>query len=164
MKNMSAANTLNREMTITRIFDAPRELVFKAWTEPRHVAKWWGPEGFTNPVCTWEARPGGNIHVEMQTPNGDAHPMGGRFREIVPPKKLVFTTTAFFDKEGNPMIENLNTITFEKSGGGTKVTIHVVVVRATPEVAGPLAGMKEGWSQSLDKLDALIVREKQALV
>ncbi len=86
---------------------------------------------------------------------------GGGFHEIVPPELLVFTTTAFFDKQGNPMIENLNTVTFEENAGGTKVTLHVVVLRATPEVAGPLAGMKEGWSQSLDKLAELIARTKK---
>ncbi len=151
-----------RELVMTRIFKAPRELVFKAWTDPHHVAEWWGPKGFTNPQCKWEARIGGNIWVEMRPPNGDAHPMGGRFREIVPPERLVFTTNAFFDNEGNPKLENLNTVTFEEDAGKTKVTIHVVVLRATPEVAGPLAGMKEGWSQSLEKLDALVTKAKMS--
>jgi uncharacterized protein YndB with AHSA1/START domain len=155
-----ATNIPGRELILTRVFDAPRDLVFKAWTDPAHVAQWWGPKGFTNPLCTWEARAGGRIRVEMRPPNGDSHPMGGGFREIVPLKKLVFTTTAFFDNAGEPMIENLNTVTFEDSAEGTKVTLHVVVLRATPEVVGPLAGMKEGWSQSLDKLGALIANTK----
>jgi uncharacterized protein YndB with AHSA1/START domain len=150
-----------REFVFTRIFDAPRELVFKAWTDPHHVAEWWGPKGFTNPLCTWEARIDGNIRVEMRPPNGDAHPMGGRFREIVPPKRLVFTTTAFFDKEGNPKLENLNTVTFEEEvGGRTKVIVHVVVLRATAEVERPLAGMKEGWNQSLDKLGQYLAKTR----
>ncbi|MGA7160897.1 MAG: SRPBCC domain-containing protein [Bacteroidota bacterium] len=149
-----------RELTITRIFDAPRELVFKSWTDPARVAQWWGPRGFTNPLCVWEARPGGSIRVEMRPPDGEAHPMGGRFREIVSPERLVFTSTAFFDSNGNPQSENLNTVTFEEiAGGRTKVTLHVVVLKATAEMAGPLRGMKEGWSQSLDKLDEFISKK-----
>src|SRR5208283_6146460 len=87
-KNKSATSAPSRELIITHVFDAPRELVFKAWTDPHHVAQWWGPKGFTNPFCIWEARVGGSIQVEMRPPNGDSHPMGGGFREIVPPKKL----------------------------------------------------------------------------
>jgi len=57
-----------RELTLIRIFDAPRDLVFEAWTNPQHLAKWWGPDGFTNPRCEFDARPGGKIHIDMQAP------------------------------------------------------------------------------------------------
>jgi uncharacterized protein YndB with AHSA1/START domain len=141
-----------RELTITRIFDAPRELVFRAWTDPKHLAQWWGPKYFTNTVCEADVRPGGALYIEMTDPDGVAHPTKGTFREIVPPERLVFTTTAFEDEAGNPQLEGLNTVTFEDYQGKTRLTLYVKILKATPEVAWALAGMNEGWSQSLDKL------------
>ena len=91
-----------RELTLTRILDAPRELVFKLWTEPHHLAQWWGPHGFTNPVCELDARAGGAIRVHMRAPDGTTFPMGGAFEEIVPPKRLVFTTSAHAGGETPP--------------------------------------------------------------
>jgi uncharacterized protein YndB with AHSA1/START domain len=75
------------EFVMMREFDAPRELVFQMWTDPKHLAQWWGPGGFTNPVCKWDARSGGKIYDVMRAPNGQDFPMGGQFREIVPPEK-----------------------------------------------------------------------------
>lgn len=159
MKETSkTTSTSPRELVITRVFDAPRELVFKAWTDQNHVAQWWGPKGFTNPLCKWEAKAGSTIRVNMQGPDGKVYPMGGAFREIIPPERLVFVTTAHFDDENKPILENLNTVTFEEYEGKTRLTLHVTVLKATPEAEGPLAGMKEGWSQSLDKLDTLVTK------
>src|SRR5258708_24804004 len=74
-------NLVGKEFGITREFDAPRELVFKAWTDPKHLAQWWGPRGFTNPVCEWDARPGREIYVVIRAPNGEPYPMGGQVLE-----------------------------------------------------------------------------------
>ena len=152
-----------KTLILTRVFDAPRELVFKVWTDPKHVANWWGPRGFDNPVCEWPAKPGGKINVTMRANEEIAaaigmkeHPMGGEFREVMPPSNLVFTTTAFEAPDGSAMIRNLNTVTFEAQGGKTKVTLHVIVEHAAPEMAGALAGMEQGWSESLDKLAELL--------
>src|SRR5580658_1247711 len=92
--NKAGEDYTGREFTFTREYDAPRELVFRAWTDPRHVAQWWGPGGFTNPVCEWDARPGNAIHVVMRAPDGTEHGMGGEFREVVAPERLVFTAGA----------------------------------------------------------------------
>jgi uncharacterized protein YndB with AHSA1/START domain len=143
-----------RELVITRVFDAPRQLVFKAWTDPKHLAQWWGPKGFTNPVCELDVRPGGAILIHMRGPDGVVYPMKGVFHEIVAPERLVFTTSAFEDAEGNPLLEDLNTVTFEEQGGKTKLTLRAIVVKSAPEVEAALAGMEEGWSQSLDRLAA----------
>jgi uncharacterized protein YndB with AHSA1/START domain len=150
------------------VFDAPRELVFAAWTDPKHIANWWGPRGFTNPVCEWNAKPGGKIAVTMRANDEIAaaigmkdHPMGGEFREVAPPSKLVFTTTAFDGPDG-PKLRNLNTVTFEAQGAKTKVTLHVIVEHAAPEMAGALGGMEQGWSESLDKLAETIALESPA--
>ena len=91
-----------REITITRIFDAPRETVFKAWTDAAQLAQWWGPKGFTNPVCEIDARVGGAIRIHMRSPDGSVYPMKGEFREIVPPERIVFTNIAV-DARTNPL-------------------------------------------------------------
>jgi len=69
-----------QELVLTRVFDAPRELVFKAWTDPKHVAQWWGPHGFTNPVCELDLRPGGAILIHMRGPDGVVYPMTGTYQ------------------------------------------------------------------------------------
>lgn len=151
---------IEQELVITRIFDAPREMVFQAWTDVKQMAQWWGPHGFTNPVCKMDVRPGGAIYIEMRGPDGITYPMGGTFHEVVAPERLVFTSTALLDEAGNPQLENLNTITFEEWNGKTRLTLHVQVVKATPVAAKALAGMDMGWSQSLDRL-AVFVVERQ---
>jgi uncharacterized protein YndB with AHSA1/START domain len=148
----SQAEAHKRELVITRIFDAPRELVFKAWTDPKHVAQWWGPRGFTNPVCEMDVRPGGAILIHMRGPDGVVFPTKGVFREIVEPERLVFTDSALEDEEGNPQFETLTTVTFAEHEGKTKLTLHVIVVKAEMVAEGAFAGMEEGWNQSLDKL------------
>jgi len=140
------------ELVITRVFDAPRELVFKAWTEPERVAQWWGPRDFTIPVCELDVRPGGAILMHMHGPDGGVYPMKGVFHEIVVPERLVFTTRAFEDQDGNPQLDALHTVTFADLGGKTKLTLQARVVRSTPEVAWALAGMEEGWVQALERL------------
>ena len=159
-----AANPV-RTLTLTRILDAPREMVFRAWTDPVQVQKWWGPKDFTNPICEWNAKPGGKIRVVMRASDEIAKamgfrdsPMGGEFHEVDPPKRLVFTTTAFEDDAGNAKLRNLNTVTFEEQNGKTKMTLHVEVQYAAPEMAAALDGMEMGWSQSLDKLADLVAR------
>lgn len=149
---MKQQEKIERELVITRIFDAPREMVFRAWTEVEQLAQWWGPEGFTNPACQIDVRPGGVIYIEMRGPDGTTYPMGGTFHEVVPPERLVFTSTALVDDSGNPQLVNLNTITFEEHNGKTKLTVHVRVMKATPAAAPALAGMDMGWNQSLDRL------------
>src|SRR5947209_11418295 len=96
------------DLVITRVFDAPRELVFKMWVDERHLAQWWSPHGFTNPVCKLDARPGGAIRVDMRGPDGATHPMTGEFREIVEPERLIFSSRAFADANGDWQRENLN--------------------------------------------------------
>src|SRR5580704_13391744 len=163
-KSSAAASAVGRELVITRVFDAPRDLVFKAWIDPKHMERWWGPKGFTNPVCQVDARPGGAIRIDMRGPDGVVHPMGGVYREIVEPERIVFTSTALEDEQGNPGLENLNTITFAEHNGKTKLTLHVVVLMATPEAAKALDGMEQGWTQSLDRLDELVANADREII
>lgn len=151
-RNSPAREPAERELVITRVLDAPRALVFRAWTDPKQVAQWWGPHGFTNPVCELDVRPGGAILIHMRGPDGVVYPDKGVFHEIEEPGRLVFISGAVENEEGNPQLEVLNTVTFSDLGSKTTLTMHARVLKATPEVAGALAGMEEGWSQSLDRL------------
>jgi uncharacterized protein YndB with AHSA1/START domain/pimeloyl-ACP methyl ester carboxylesterase len=150
--NSMSAEPGEQKLVFTRVFDAPRELVFKAWTDPKHLAQWWGPKDFTNPVCEVEARPGGIMRIHMRGPDGTMYPSKGIVQESVPPERFVFTNTALEDEAGVPQIATLNTVTFVEHNGKTRLTLQVVIVKASPAVAASLAGMNEGWNQSLDRL------------
>src|SRR5271169_4131383 len=106
------------DLVITRVFDAPRELVFKAWTDTKHMAQWWGPKGFTNPVCELDARAGGAIRIHMRAPNGVVYPMSGVFEEIREPERLVFVSSAL-DENGNSMFDVRNIVIFAEQRGKT---------------------------------------------
>ena len=146
-----------RELTITRIINAPREKVYDAWTKAEQFAVWWSPRDYSNDVRVFDSVPGGRIDMDMVHTGGQRHQMGGLFKELIRPEKLVFISTAFEDANGEPGIENLNTITFEDVDGKTRLTLFVQVLRVSPEVEKALAGMSIGWNQSLDKLEEMFV-------
>jgi uncharacterized protein YndB with AHSA1/START domain len=146
-----------REVTITRVFDAPRALVFKAWTDPKHLAQWWGPQGYTNPVCEFDARVGGAIRIHMKSPDGTVYVMRGEVREIVAPERLVFTNFGI-DAAGNPTIEWPSTVLFTEEGGKTKLTLHTRGVAFAEFAVAYLQGMDIGWTESIDRLEALLAR------
>jgi len=139
------------ELNLTRILNAPRALVFKAWTDPKHVAQWWGPGGFTNPVCEVDARPGGEMRIHMRAPDGTIYPMTAIFKEIIEPERIVFQTAAL-DANGKPMFEVLTTVTLADQSGKTKLTLTAKVVNMTAAAPQYLAGMEAGWTQSLERL------------
>lgn len=137
-------------LILTRTLDAPRELVFKVWTDPKHLAQWWGPHGFTNPVCEADPRPGGELLIHMQG-FGMTHEMKGTFVEVVEPELLAFTSTLENDA-GTTYLELLTTVTFAEQNGKTTLTMTAHVVMAGPGSEVPLEGMAEGWTQSLERL------------
>src|ERR1700722_9157906 len=145
-----AANAAERELVIDRVFDAPPEIVFKVWTEPAHLARWWGPKGFTNPVCEVDPRVGGAWRIVMRAPNGAEYPCGGVYREIVKPERLAFPNVAL-DKEGKPIIDGFTTVTFAEHGGKTKLTLRTRGVALVSYAAQMLEGMEAGWTQSLER-------------
>lgn len=146
-----------REIELTRVYDAPRELVFRAWTDPKHLARWWGPEHFSNPVCEVDARVGGKLRIVMRAPDGNDYPMRGVFQEVVAPERLVFTNIAV-DAEDRPILEGLTTVTFRSEGDKTRLTLRTWGKAAVPQAAAYLQGMEMGWTQSLEKLAALLPR------
>ncbi len=146
-----------RKLVLTRELAAPRELVYRLWTEAAHLAAWWGPKGFTTPECEVDARPGGAIWMVMRSAEGVDYPMTGEFRELSPPERLVFVTSPV-DAARRPLAEILNTITFADVGGKTLLTLTAEVLQVTPTATGMIAGMRQGWSESLDRLAALAAK------
>ena len=165
----NAANETER-MVVTRIFDAPREMVWKAWTEPEFVMQWWGPKGFTAPVCKMDFRVGGKFLYCMRSPDGQEFWNGGEYHEIVLHEKIV-SSMYFSDPEGNKVeparygieheaIEGArDVILFEDLGNGkTKLTF---IGNETMENAKN-SGQLEGMNQILDKAAAVVARLARA--
>lgn len=164
MRNRSAED----EFVITRLIDAPRALVFQVWTDPVHMAAWWGPAGFTTPVCEADVRPGGSWRIVMRGPDGTEYPLTGGYREIVAPERLVITDDwsehppewhamlrAFLGREPATH-QAVNIITFAEQGGRTLLTIRTRFESAEVRDAMAKMGMHEGWSGSLDRLQDLV--------
>ena len=151
-----AVNRLvERRLKIIRVFDAPRRVVFKAWTDPEQLARWWGPKGFTNPLCEVDARPGGAIRIIMRAPDGASHEMSGVFQEIIEPERLVFTNRAI-GSNGEPLLEGLTTVQFTEQEGKTTMTLDTSAVALLPEANRMLSGMNDGWNQSLERLTMVL--------
>ena len=157
-------NTVNEteRMVVTRIFDAPRELVWKAWTDPKYVMQWWGPKGFTAPVCKIDFRVGGKFLFCMRTPDGQEGWNGGEYHEIVPYERIV-SSMYFADAKGNRIepegteheaIEGVHDVVlFEDIGNGqTKLTF---IGNETMQNAIE-SGQLEGWKETLDKVAAVV--------
>jgi uncharacterized protein YndB with AHSA1/START domain len=140
------------DLIVSRHLRAPRELVWKAWTDPAHIVKWWGPHRFTCPHAEIDLRPGGAVNFEMQAPNGRIYPTTGTVDDVVAPERLVVTTR--LEHDGIVMLEVRQTVTFEDRGDETRVTLRAHVLHATEAAAGALAFMNEGWNQAFDKLDS----------
>jgi uncharacterized protein YndB with AHSA1/START domain len=151
--------TKKADLVITRIFDAPRTLVWKAWTEPGHLMRWWAPKGCTTPFCKLDLRIGGKFHYCMRMPEGRDICGIGVYREIVAPSLLVYTDS-FADAQGNPVppahygmsashpAETLVTLTLEEHEGKTRLTLR----HAIPESVEERKGAEQGWSEMLDRL------------
>jgi uncharacterized protein YndB with AHSA1/START domain len=155
----AAANARTRELTLTRIFDAPRDLVFRAWTDPLMLAQWWGPRMFTAPLCEVDPRVGGEIKIVMRGPDGAEHTMKGVFREIVCPEKIVFVNNAY-GADGTQHLEGITTVIFAGDGGKTKLTLYTIATGLTPMSEMMLGGMNEGWVQTIDRLGEFVAGAK----
>lgn len=152
---MDATAKPDAEVTLVRILDAPRDLVWKAWTDPQQLAQWWGPKDFTNPVCEIDVRRGGKILIHMRGPDGTVYPMTGVFREIDPPTRLAFADTAL-DMDGKVLLEGFTVVTFEEQAGKTKLTVESIAKAMVPDAIAMCEGMEQGWAESLDRLADLV--------
>ena len=149
------------DLVLDRVFDAPRELVWQAWTDTAQLQEWWGPARFTNPVCRADVRPGGAIYIEMRGPDGTVYPMSGKFHDVVAQERIVFSSGAL-DAEGKLLFEILTTVTFSDFEGKTALHLEAKVTGETALAPRYLAGMEQGWNQSLDRLAALLAKSGKA--
>jgi len=142
-----------RTVDITRVFDAPRERVFAAWTRAEQLARWFGPKGFTVASCEADPRSGGAFRLVMRSPDGKDYPVRGSYLEVVAPERLVIACTADDDK-GITRLEEVINVTFTERAGKTTLTVHATASGPTAEAAPMLEGMAEGWAQTVDRLGA----------
>lgn len=138
----------DRELVITRVFDAPRTVLFDAWTKPEHVSQWMlGPPGWTMPVCQIDLRPGGEWHFVWRRSDGTEMEMRGVYRQIVPPERLVHT-----EAWGGKWPETTNTLAFSEKNERTTVTCTILYPSQAARGAAMETGMKEGVNVSYDRL------------
>jgi uncharacterized protein YndB with AHSA1/START domain len=142
---------------ITREFDAPRDLVWQAWSDPKMLAQWFGPRGFTSSVPQWDLRAGGALRIVMHGPDGNDYPMKGIFTEVKVPERLAFTNIAL-DNDGNHLLEGETLVLLTESGGKTTMVLTSRMEGRVPMAPQMLAGMEAGWTQSIDKMEELLVR------
>ena len=158
---MTATIHAERTVTLTRVLKAPRALVWQAWTDPKMLKEWWGPENFSNPVVEGDIKEGGVLHITMHGPKGSAFdmdfPMIKRYREIVPGKKLVFDNEPI-GPNGERVMDAITTVIFSDHPDGTLMEMTTVAKALAPMAVGMLGGMEAGWSQSFDKLARLVAR------
>jgi uncharacterized protein YndB with AHSA1/START domain len=149
------SDATSHEISITRIIDAPRDLVFKAWTEAEQLAKWFGPEGFTVPSAESDPKPGGAFSLVMRGPDGSDNALTGVYREFDPPRRLVTEATASAP-DGTPALEAVTTVTFSDHDGKTELTVHERATALIPDAGPMLGGMEVGILQSLRRLDDVL--------
>jgi uncharacterized protein YndB with AHSA1/START domain len=150
-KTLQVTTPSDREVVFTRAFEAPRELVFEAWTNPEHVRHWWGLRGSTMVLCEADVRPGGSWRYVTTAEDGAEVPFTGVYREVTPPERLVYTE--MYDVEpfnsGDPAV---NTATFTQEEGGTLVTVTTVYPSKEVRDFALSTGMEAGAAESYDRL------------
>jgi uncharacterized protein YndB with AHSA1/START domain len=150
-------------IVIKRVLDAPRELVFKIWTDPEHVARWWGPQGFTCGDCFIDLRAGGQFSLQMRAPDGMTYPCHGTVREVAAPERIVYTGEA---QDGHPCGGGLPprstvTITFDEQDGRTTITIDTRMALPADRDAAEGAGFVPGWTTCLDRFAEVLAGHNQ---
>jgi uncharacterized protein YndB with AHSA1/START domain len=152
-----------RELSLTRTIDAPRDLVFKAWTDPESLTQWWGPHGVTTPVCEMDLRPGGIFRTVVRMPDGTEYPHQGVFLEIVKPERIVFTDA--FEDAWTPSGKAFMTVivSFENQDDKTRYTARVLHWSAADREAHEQMGFHKGWGESADRFEAVVAALRSAL-
>ena len=147
----------DREIVMTRVFDAPRELVFEAHSSCEHMERWWGPRKYTVIDCKMDFRPGGEWRIVHRGPDGEEYGFRGEFREIVPPEKIVWT----FEFEGMPGHVSVETLTLDEQDGKTKLTATSLWDSVEDRDGMLETGMQEGAAETWDRLAELLEELKK---
>jgi len=143
--------SLEHVVAVTRVFDAPRDRVFDAWTRAEHLAHWFGPRGFRIHSCEADPRPGGIFRLCMRSPEGADYWVRGAYVEVVAPERLVVRCFAD-DAGGVQRLEETITVQLAQEGGRTRLTLRAAAAGTGPEAEAMLSGMEQGWSETLDRL------------
>jgi uncharacterized protein YndB with AHSA1/START domain len=152
-------NTADREIVFSRVFDAPRELVWQAFTDPAQVVQWWGPKGFTTTIEKMDVRPGGTWNHVMHGPDGTDYPNRSVFREVVRPERIVYGHAG--GKKGDPGAPFVATWIFEDVGGKTRLTGRMVFpTAAIREHVAKVYGAVEGAQQTFQRLAEFLAKAK----
>ena len=150
------ATPSDREVVITRVVNAPRRLVFAAWTEPRHLQRWLiGPEGWSMPICEIDLRPGGRWRYVYRKPSGMEMTLTGSVLEVLPPERLVTT-----ESWGPEWPETVNAVVLTESGGHTTITLTITYVSKEARDAALGTGAMDGMNQSFERLEELLDAER----
>lgn len=150
MRAVASTDTADREIVAVRIFNAPRDLVWKAWTDPQQIVQWWGPNGFTTTTYAMEVKPGGVWRFVMHGPDGVDYQNKVTFLAVVPPERLVFKHGG--DKDVEP-VNHETTVIFEAQGDKTKLTMRMLFVSAKArQFIVEKYGAVEGLNQTLGRL------------
>ena len=158
MNAATAAPTTDRELVLTRLIDAPREKLFRAWTQPELLKQWFAPLPYTTPHVEIDLRPGGSSLVVMRDPSGQEFPNRGVYLEVVPNERLVFTDafTSAWQPSEKPFMTGI--LTFEDQGGKTKYTARVLHWTVADREVHEKMGFHQGWGICTDQLAALAAR------
>ena len=153
-----AASVADRELVLTRVIDAPREKVFRAWTDPALLVRWFAPLPWTTPHAELDVRPGGASLVVMRGPDGNEFPNRGVYLDVVPNERLVFTDaySAAWEPSSKPFMTVI--LTFEDEGGKTRYTARVLHWTVADRETHEKMGFHEGWGRCTDQLAALVAR------
>jgi uncharacterized protein YndB with AHSA1/START domain len=159
-KALTVTTPSDREIVMTREFDAPRELVFEAHTSCEHMSRWWGPRKYEFASCEIDFRPGGKWRIVHRGPDGEEYGFHGEYREIVPPERIVWT----FEFEGFPGDVSVETLTLEEHDGKTTFTATSVYDTVEARDGMLQSGMEEGAAESMDRLDEYleVLKERAA--
>lgn len=144
-----ASPTAVQALIISRVVAGPRTDVFKAWTDPEELKRWWGPPGFITPSAEIDLRAGGKYRIAMKPPDGEVMYVGGVYREVKRPEKLVYTWA--WEEDGGPGHESLVTVEFRDRDGSTEV---IVTHERLPD-AESRERHSQGWTGCIDQLVAL---------
>jgi uncharacterized protein YndB with AHSA1/START domain len=137
---------------MTRVFDAPRRLVFEAWSKPEHVSRWFTPRPLTTPKCEMDFRTGGKFYLVMRMPDGIEFPMDATYTEVMPPEKIAFSATI------HGGIDITTTVTFTEHDGKTTIVVH----QTYSKEGDATRGAEQGWTATLNQLAEVVTEHKAA--
>jgi uncharacterized protein YndB with AHSA1/START domain len=143
-------------LTFSRVINAPRTLVWQAWTDPKHAAQWWGPDGCTTPVFEADLRPGGHLRIDFHH-DGEIYCVEGVYEEVVEFERVV--QVGSFERGGVKMHDGRMDVTFEEDGGKTRITIRHTLYNLGAQAGDFMAGAQEGWKQHFNRLEEYLRRE-----